>query len=146
MESTEALQLPNVLTRLAVKALAHTANDHGRRLLYLTTLYSRYNHLQQLEASAIEKLNYLLVVASDDNALRLPVRLGHVYWAEVALDDILNRDVLRKVDLRQMRSLAQKVVAIAPNCLRYGDSTNRMTTDTYQLIRDVLVPEALAAA
>lgn len=146
MESAKALRLPNVLSRLAVRAFARASNDHGRRLLYLTSLYTRYNHLQKLEEGAIEKLNYLLVMASDKDALRLPGRLGDVFWAEVPLEDVLNRDVLQKLDLQQMRLLAQHVVAITPKCLRYGGKSNRMITDTYQLIRDVLKPEAALAA
>lgn len=109
-------------------------SDHGRRIMYISSLYFRIKHVDRLKEDAIAKLNAIMHLAVNDDALRFPSLVSNFMWRKIPIDSILTADNLDdNLSEDQARTLANKVVASTPRYFQY-DKQEAMQEDVYNLI------------
>lgn len=115
--------------------LSKLISRHGKRVLFVTSLYMEVVRLGRLKAEALGKLNTLMKIASCESALRLPVAMRGMVWSETGLSRELGEQLLdHELSDVEVRELSKKVVALTPSWLRYEPPA--MATDVYELIRN----------
>ena len=122
--------------RAAVEfVLSKVLSRHGKRVLFVTSLYFQVVQIEQLKAEAISKLNTIMKLAHDDDALQLPAAVRGVVWNSTAIQDTLSVE-LRDQTLTDDRAheIAEKVVSMTAPWLRYG--SQNMVKDVFDLIRN----------
>lgn len=113
--------------------LSKLVNQHTRRIIFITSLYSRVSSLEKLQQSAVAKLNQLMVLATNEDSLSFSARLQNVIWNRTEINSRLNAEVFRgQLSEEEIRSLATDVVDMAPGWLRYPKSS--MIKDVYNLL------------
>lgn len=114
--------------------LSKLVNRHTKRIIFVTSLYTRVSHLTQLEASAVAKLNQLMVLATNEESLSFSSRLQNIVWGRTHIDETLTPEILRTglTDAR-CEELSTKVVDMSPRWLRYEKP--RMIQDVANLLR-----------
>lgn len=123
--------------------LSKLVNQHTRRIIFITSLYTRVSSLEKLQQSAVAKLNQLMVLATNEDSLTFSARLQNVIWSKTEINSRLTPEVFRgHMSEEQIRDLATDVVDMAPQWLRYPKSS--MIKDVYNLLThsDELVPAA----
>lgn len=121
--------------------LSKLVNQHTKRIIFVTSLYTRVSRLDQLQHSAVAKLNQVMVLASNEDSLSFTARLQSVIWNKTEINNVLSPEVLsRGLSEEQKRELSTRVVDMAPKCLRYGKPS--MIKDVQNLLSqlDQLVP------
>ena len=108
--------------------------------MFVTSLYSRIVRLDTLKAEAIEKLNDVMHLATNNNALALPALTNNMIWKDANLQSVLNEAVLRdEIPEAKAKEISEQVVDMAPAWLHYSrDSMNSresMIQDVMCLIR-----------
>lgn len=109
---------------------------HGKRLFFITSLYSHVVRIEQLRADAVSKLNELLGLARRVNALHLPMAFPDVVWQDTTIDSVLNEELL-STDISDEHAMliSKRVVDIAPGWIKYGREDD-MVHDVFNLIRN----------
>ncbi len=122
--------------------LSKLVNQHTKRIIFVTSLYTRVSRLNQLEQSAITKLNQLMVLATNEDSLSFTSRLHQVIWGRTGINETLTPEILRG-DLSEetCRQLSTKVVDMSPKWLRYEKPN--MIKDVVSLLRQT--PQLAAA-
>lgn len=123
--------------------LSKLVNQHTKRIIFVTSLYSRMSRMETLQQSAVAKLNQLMVLATNEDSLSFSARLQSVIWNKTALNSVLTPEVLQSnLSEEQRRELSTAVVDMAPRWLRYQKPS--MIKDIYSLLShsDELVPAA----
>lgn len=130
--------------------LSKLVNQHTKRIIFVTSLYTRMSRLDKLQQSAVAKLNQVMVLASNEDSLSFTSRLQSVIWNRTEINNLLSPEMLRRgLSEEQRRELSTRVVDMAPKCLRYGKPS--MIKDVQNLLSqfDRLLPvhaPALAVA
>lgn len=110
------------------------ASNHGKRVLYITSLYCHVVRFERMQKDAIAKLNRVMQVAHRERAMDLPVAMRQYVWQDTSIDDLLNEDLLSgTLTATKARDLSAKVVDLAPAWLRYGPR-ERMVQETFELL------------
>ncbi len=128
------------LNRLVLFLLVHMTNAHGKRILFLASLYYRIVRLDEMREEALGKLNALMNLAKSDKALRMPWAVRDIVWsngdslsnlinAEMEVTDPTARDA-------KIRSLCEQLVDGATPGLRYADSPT-MISDVHDMLTKV---------
>lgn len=114
--------------------LSKLVNRHTKRIIFVTSLYTRVSRLTQLEAAAVAKLNQLMVLATNEDSLTFTSRLQNVVWSQTPLEETLTPEILRTglTDAR-CEELSTRVVDMSPKWLRYEKP--RMIQDVASLLR-----------
>lgn len=115
-------QQPPSLVRSVFEALlSKLVNQHTKRILFVTSLYTRVSRLDKLQQSAVAKLNQLMVLATDEKSLPLATRLQSFIWNNTEINDALSPDVLsNQMSEEEKHELSTRVVDMCPIWLRYG--------------------------
>lgn len=110
-------------------------SQHGKRLLFIASLYCYIARLDALRDDALEKLNEAMSLAKTGSALRLPAAARDVVWGDVNVQEVINMDDFNKqISAKRSLEIAERVVSITPRWLRYR-SKSEMMTDVITLIR-----------
>lgn len=120
--TTSSDQRASSLVRTIVEfILSKLVNQHTKRIIFVTSLYSRVSRLDKLQQSAVAKLNQVMVLASNADSLSFTTRFQNVIWNQTELNSILTPEMIaRGLSDEQRRELSTRVVEMAPKCLRYG--------------------------
>lgn len=109
--------------------------QHGKRLLFIASLYCYIARLDALRDDALEKLNEAMSLAKHGSALRLPAAARDVVWGDVNVQSVVSMDDFDKpISARRSMEIAENVVALSPRWLRYGNKGD-MIADVITLIR-----------
>lgn len=109
--------------------LSKLVNQHTKRIIFISSLYARISRIDRLQQSAVEKLNQLMVLATNEKSLTFSARFHGLVWRGTGITTVLSPENLRPLMSEdQRRELSAQVVDMAPRCLRYGKS---------EMIRDV---------
>lgn len=121
---------------------------HGRRILFVTTLYFQFSDRNQMTRELLEKLNQALQLANDKNALFFPAKYHRFFWNEEKLKQKLiecgvdgSCSIGNKFDINDTDKIAQGIFEITPQWLHYGRRED-MINDLKQMLS--LQPEAVA--
>lgn len=127
-------QRASSLVRTVVETiLSKLVNQHTKRIIFVTSLYTRVSRLEKLQQSAVAKLNQLMVLATNENSLPLATRLQSVIWNNTEINTTLSPDVLNgPLSEEQKRELSTRVVDMSPSWLRYGKPS--MIKDVQKLL------------
>lgn len=110
------------------------SSNHGRRIMFITSLYFRIKRLDKLKEDAIAKLNAIMHLASSDEAMRLPALLSGFVWRNIPIDQVLTQEYLdREISEEKAHVISERVVGLTPKWARY-DSDEVMQDDVYNLI------------
>lgn len=114
--------------------LSKLVNQHTKRIIFVTSLYTRVSRLNQLEQSAITKLNQLMVLATNEDSLSFTSRLHQVIWGGTGINETLTPEILRSEMSEEVRrQLSTRVVDMSPKWLRYEKPN--MIKDVVNLLR-----------
>lgn len=124
-------------------SLAISRSRHGKRLFFITSLYSHVVRIEHLRAEAVSKLNEIMGLARREEALQFPVAYHEVVWNNTGIDTVLSEELLNKdIADDQALEVSRKVVRLTPKWIRYGREDD-MVQDVFELIRN---GSSLAAA
>lgn len=109
---------------------------HGKRILFIASLYCYIARLDSLRDEALEKLNAATSLAKYGTALRFPAAVRDMVWGDVNVQSVLTMDVLNnEVTLKRAQEIAENVVAISPKWVRYRNR-RAMVEDVRELIQN----------
>lgn len=135
MQITASPNQSTSLVRTAMEFfLSKLVNQHTKRIIFVTSLYTRVSRLTLLEQSAVVKLNQLMVLATNEDSLSFTSRLQSLVWGQTAVTDMLSLEVLRgELTDDRCRELSTRVVDMSPKWLRYEKPN--MIRDVVNLLR-----------
>ena len=114
--------------------MSKVTSRHGKRIIFVTSLYFKVVRIERLKTDAIAKLNTIMQLATSEDALRLPAALRGMVWRFSELPEALNEEILdTEVSMEEALELSEKVVAASPVWVRYG--RDDMVKDVLDLIR-----------
>lgn len=124
--------------RMTVFALSKLTSRHGKKLIFLTSLYFQLipvvdRRAKDLEHEAIQKLNMVMDLAVDSKALQLPALIRDFVWRDSNLGALFTQEQLRDVDNERANVISERIVDGMSNWLRYGRRTD-MIDDVRQMI------------
>lgn len=120
--------------RVVSFVLSKMLSNHGKRVMFVTSLYSRVVRFESLKAEAIEKLNDVMQLASNPNALELPTMAKNFIWKDRDIQTLLNETTLRNnIPEAEAQVISESVVDLAPHWLQYP--RDKMIDDVMSLIR-----------
>jgi hypothetical protein len=115
--------------------LSKVLSRHGKRILFITSLYFQVVQIERLKADAIQKLNSIMKLAHAEEALQLPVAMRGMVWNSTAIQDTLTAELMdQDITDERANEISEKVVSMAPPWLRYG--SRDMVKDVVDLIRN----------
>lgn len=122
--------------------LSKLVNQHTKRIIFVTSLYTRVSRLSQLEQSAISRLNQLMVLATNEESLTFTSRLNRIIWGRTQINEKLTPELLRgELSDELCQQLSTEVVDMSPRWLRYEKPN--MIKDVWNLLRQT--PQLAAA-
>lgn len=131
----QRLDVRGMLTALLQFVLSKVLSRHGKRILFVTSLYVQVVQLERLKADAIKKLNAIMRLAQAEEALQLPVAMRGIVWNSTPLQDTLTAELMdQEITEDQAFEISEKVVSMAPRFLNYGHT--QMVRDVRDLIRN----------
>lgn len=135
MSNTANRQMTSNLVRKTVEyLLSKLVNQHTKRIIFVTSLYTRVTRLEKLQQSAVVKLNQLMVLATNEDSLPFGSRLQRVIWKQTDIRDILTPEILsHEISEDQARELSVRVVDKCPKWLRYNKPA--MILDVQKLLQ-----------
>lgn len=121
------------------------SSNHGRRIMFVTSLYFRIKRLDRLKADAIAKLNAIMHLSSTDEAMRLPALISGFVWRNIPIDQVLTQEALdQDVSEAKAARIAEQVVSMMPKWARY-DGKESMESDVFNLVMGCTREDAVAA-
>lgn len=133
--------------RVALFLLKRLTNPHSKRILFLTSLYCRISHLDQMRDDVIDHLNGLLDLAKRREALKLPATVQALVWNIDSMDTVIQQQLTdAEFNEHKTRSLSEQLVDSAPVEFQYGDRLT-MVDDVYTMLKDIFErPQQVAMA
>lgn len=116
-------------------ALSKLISKHGKRVLFITSLYAQLVRRDQLRLDAVYKLNVLMNISSSADALRFPTTFTGMIWSKRPLPPELVADALNpNLPEETIWSIASDIVRSAPTWMPYA-RRDVMEHDVYNLIQ-----------
>jgi hypothetical protein len=105
-----------------------------KRLIFLASFSARMKNEKQFDSATLEKLNRLMVLSSNDSALKLPIHLSKVIWNGRTINDICGDSFADgQLSSDRVAIAAEQIVNRMPNFLRYG-RRNDIVADVKKLL------------
>lgn len=106
--------------------LGHLLPNKGKRILFLTSVYTRLVEKGLLHEDTLNRLNRILVLADNDLALTLPPSIyQRVIDEEQLREAIKGIESSQEGDLcltyNEARKVSQRIVSLSPDWLKYDD-------------------------
>ena len=113
-------------------------NGHGKRILFLTTLFMQLANLHSFQRDAMAKLNQSLKLARTEDALEIPSKVHGLIWDRETLDQTIYEacggDLLcESLRPEEASKACGRIVDQTPQWLRYGRRED-MVTDLMRLV------------
>lgn len=121
-------------------------------MMFLSSLAAYVKGIKNPPLAALERLNNLMALSSNVNALLFPIEIKSKIWANMSSEDLEKHLGCNKTfqelkvgdfNVAQKRILTSMIINKAPKCLLYG-SNNSIRKDIYKMF-DNLDSVALAA-
>lgn len=117
--------------RFINRLLAAILPRHGKRAIFLTTLYVQIAKISPSHKKMLEELNRQLKIVDEARALNFPISLHDAVWAG------------REIDLREpsqcsdldIELLARQVMHRMPEWSRYSDDQEVILAETRKVLR-----------
>jgi hypothetical protein len=109
--------------------------ERTKRLMFLASFSAQLKDPKEMNGELLHKLNVLLSLSVDDNALKLPVHLSHAIWRNRPLEPGVRLSLKAESLQDRAYSISRKVVAAMPSWLRYGDDAS-MSKDVVDLLHN----------
>lgn len=136
----------NILERIVPSLLGKMLPKRAKRMIFVSSFLAHIQNNCQSNKTLLSKLNMLMKLSSDDNALDLPMRLHNKIWGNIQIVDILREKnidvtsideiVYMEIFSSQVRTVSEQIVKAAPEWLRY-DSNTKMRADMVMLFKNL---------
>lgn len=130
--------VPTILDKILSK--------RAKRIIFVSSFIAHIQNCRSSDKTLLNKLNLLMQLSADDNALDLPMRLHNKIWGNIQLDEILREKniPLSSIDeivnfefiTPQIRTISEQIVKATPFWLRY-DSNTKMRADLIKLFQNM---------
>lgn len=131
---------------LSGRILEKILPDRTKRLIFVSSFLAHIQICDSSDRNLISKLNLLLDLSADDNALVLPMQWHERIWSDVHVDKILHDKGIEISNINQIleiefmspkvRTLSEDIIKAMPKWLKY-DSNTRMRSDLIKLFRNI---------
>lgn len=113
--------------------LSKLISTHGKRIIFITSLYFQVVQLERLKADALSKLNSMMNLAANEQALQLPAALRGIVWNHTTIGEELSVELLdQEISTERAHLLSERVVELSPSWVRYN--RRDMLSDVFDLI------------
>ena len=142
--------VPNILGRVLPKRV--------KRMIFVSSFIAHIQNCRQSDKTLLNKLNILMQLSADDNALDLPMRFHNRIWDNIHIEEILRDKNLEITSIDkiihmefvtpQIRTISEEIVKATPERLKY-DSNTKMRADLIKLFKnlgELLQPQKLLVA
>lgn len=130
-----SLSLTGTLRRGLSGFVQHALPEHMKKLILYASLTGMLKEEKALDKQTLEKLNTVMGLSSDVEAMKLPVFVGSAIWkGEKPIDiptELISKpwnesDAQSRVQtLRDVQSRVDTLLSKIPKWLRYGDDAKR---------------------
>lgn len=135
-QASQTLSNRSVWTTAGEFLLSKLISRHGKRIVFITSLYFQVVRIERLKSEGMAKLNQLMGLAASEDALQLPTLLRGMVWKNTDLGNALNEEALdSEITEARAEGIAKRVVEMAPAWVRYGRQTD-MVDDVKKLIQN----------
>lgn len=130
---------------LLYRVLSVVISQHGKRLIFIASLYCYITRLDSLRDEALDKLNQAMSLARTGKALRLGAAVRNSVWSDVDIQSIIDENILHHdiPDVVATR-ISKQIVSRSPAWIRYR-RTDDMVQDIKKLIDKSTMLTARAA-
>lgn len=123
---------------VALSAVLGGHNGHGKRILFLTTLFMQLAKLPAFQRETMAMFNQSLKLARTEDALEIPSKVHRLIWDEENLDQTIREacggDIFcSTLNPEDASKACGKIVDSTPQWLRYG-RREEMVTDLMRLV------------
>ena len=118
---------------LTARFLGQVLPKRMKRLIFVSSFIAHIKNSTNPDKELLSKINKLLLLSSNDDALLLPVQLHQQIWQKVVLKDVLTDKNIEIDDISQIasysfkkpqiRTLSEEIIRVIPNWLLYGSKT-----------------------
>lgn len=92
-----------------------------KRLIFITSIVAQAKETRDLDVTTLRKLNNLMDLAGEEDAMKLPASLARAIWdGKTSVDAIALLSKGGPLPQSTIASLVQQIKACMPQCLRYG--------------------------
>lgn len=131
------LNIPRLIGLALLKfCLSSLTSRHGKRIVFITSLYLQVMHIEKLRNEAVTKLNSIMHLAYDEASIHLPLVIRNIIWKGTNLSKELNYDLLEgELSDERAIEISKRVVEISPKWIHYGRNED-MVRDVFTLIQN----------
>lgn len=109
-------------------------SKHGKRIMFISSLYVQVTQLERLKAEVVSKLNSVMGLATREEAIHFPAAISSIVWRGTEVKSVLTKELLdQNVDAQRAKEVATQVVDLCPRWIRYA-AKNVMEADVANLI------------
>jgi hypothetical protein len=118
-------------------------SKHGKRVLFISSLYVQVTQLERMKAEVVSKLNMVMgFKITREDSVHLPAAVSGIVWRGTNVSEVLTKELLNQpVNDQQVRDIATRVVDLCPRWIRYA-AKNVMEQDVADLIMNGRVLQA----
>lgn len=121
--STGVAQLQFAMYRMLEFVASKMCNKHGKRIMFISSLYAQITQLERLKADTVSKLNAVMGLATREEAIQLPVTFSRAIWRGKDISSVLTPTLMdqQDVDQNEIQRVAKQLIAMAPAWMRYPE-------------------------
>ncbi len=125
---------PTMIQRLVGFLISKFTSRHGKRIIFITSLYFQVVRIEQLKADVIKKLNQVMSLSSSEDALLFPAAISGLLWKGHDISQTLcEADLAQPISRERAQEISARVVDRMPACIRYARRQD-MVSDVMNLI------------
>lgn len=142
----KGIAVSNFAENLIPTLLGKLLPKRAKRIIFVSSFIAHIQNCQNPDKTLLNKLNLLLELSGDYNALDLPMRLHNKIWGNIEISKILedknisifSSDQVVQVEFltSQIRTVSEQIVKATPEWLRY-DSNTKMRSDLIKLFKNL---------
>lgn len=120
-------------------------SKHGKRVMFIASLYAQITQLERMKAEVIAKLNAVMgLKITREAAADFPAAVSDIVWRGTDVGSLIAQELSTGiVDEYRAQQLSARIVRISPPWFRYGP--REMEADVKKLLM-TSYPELLQAA
>jgi hypothetical protein len=113
---------------------AQFVSKHGRRVMFIASLYAQITQLERMKAEVVAKLNAVMGSKfTREAAAEFPAAVSDIVWRGTDVGSLITQELSTgNVDEQRAQALSARIVSISPSWLRYG--SREMEADVRQLL------------
>lgn len=113
---------------------AKFVSKHGRRVMFIASLYAQITQLERMKAEVVAKLNAVMgLKLTREAAAEFPAAVSDIVWRGTDVGSLITQELSTgNVDEQRAQALSARIVSISPSWLRYG--SREMEADVRQLL------------